>query len=82
MCLGHTLLFHDMLYALGVYCNLLSVIDLLKLGFKFHIVRSKVEFYLNKTMYRQDLLSNGLFMLDLDSLSSYVAYDNTIDSLN
>ena len=33
-------------------------------------------------MYRQDLLSNGLFMLDLDSLSSYVAYDNTIDSLN
>ena len=47
--LRHTLLLYDVSYALGVHCNLFSVITLLELGFKFHFVGSKVEFYLNKT---------------------------------
>ena len=69
-----------MLYALDVPCSVLLVITLLELGFKFHFVWSKVVFYLNKTFYGQSFLSNGLFILDLDSSSSYVAYGKTTDS--
>ena len=80
--MGHTLLFLDVLYAFSVHYNLLSIVTLPELDFKFHFIGLKVEFYLNKAYMDKVFLSNDLFMLDLDSSSSYVTCDNTIDSLN
>ena len=72
-----------MLYAQSAHYHLLLVVTLLGLSFKFHFVRLKVKFYLNKDMYGQVFFSfNDLFMLDLDYLSSYVACSNTTNTLN
>ena len=70
--LGRTLLLHDVLHALGVQCNLFSVLTMLRLGFSFRFDGLQLDFYLNKTLYGHGYLSNNFFMLDLDHSSFYL----------
>lgn len=66
------LLLHDVLCAPCVQCNLFPVIYMLELGFTFHFDDPQLDFYLDKTLYGHDFLSNGFFMLDLDNSSFFL----------
>ena len=79
--LGHTLLLHDMLHALGVQCNLFLVLTMLRLGFSFRFNGPQLDFYLNKTLYGHGYLSNDFFMLDLDHSSfSFIAHNDDVSN--
>ena len=77
--LGHTLLLHDVLHALGVHCNPFSVLTMLRLGFSFRFNGPQLDFNLNKTLYGHGYLSNNFFMLDLDHSSfSFIARNDDV----
>ena len=50
--------------------NLLSVITMLGLGFKFVFEGSKIDIFLGTTNYGSGFISNGLMILNIDYFSS------------
>jgi hypothetical protein len=68
------LLLHDVLYAPEVWQNLLSVNQLLRLGFEIVFKNIGVKIFLDKHYYGCGFVSNGFTILDINNL----CYDNTI----
>jgi transposase InsO family protein len=71
---GRTLLLHDVLYAPEVWRNLLSVNQLLRLGFEIAFKNMAVKIFLDTQYYGCGFVSNGFMVLDINNL----CYDNTI----
>ena len=62
---GRTLFLHDVLHALEIRRNLVSVIVLLSLGFKIHFHDSVLELYLGTTFIGSGFLLDGFMILDV-----------------
>ena len=58
---GRTLLLHDVLYAPKIRMNLLSVVTLLRLGFRFIFENNYVLLHLRTVYYGRGFISNGFF---------------------
>ena len=71
---GHTLLLHDLLYAPEIQRNLLSVVTLLRLGFRFIFENDYVLFHLGTVYYGCGYISNGFLILDIE----YYNYDSSV----
>ena len=63
---GHTLLFHDVLYAPEIRRNLLSLLVLLRLGFRFVFQNNYVFLYLGTIYYGNSFISSGFMVLNID----------------
>ena len=63
---GRTLLLHDVLYAPEIRRNLLSVVTLLRLGFRFIFENNYVLLHLGTVYYGHGFISNDFFFLILD----------------
>ena len=61
---GRTLYHHDMLYAPEVRQNLVSVVVLVKLGFKIVFEQDYVKVLLDNIVYGYGFLSDGFIVLD------------------
>ena len=61
---GHTLYLHDMFYAPEVRQNLVSVLILVKLGFKIVFEQDCVKVLLGNVVYGYGFLSYGFIILD------------------
>ena len=70
---GRILLLHDVLYAPGVQCNLLSVLAMLKMDFAFHFKGSVLHIDLEDQSYATGRLVNDFFVLNLE-------FDNDIET--
>ena len=57
---GRTLLLHNVLFILDIRRNLLSVITILGLGFKFAFKGNKVDIFLGTTYYGSSFILDGL----------------------
>jgi hypothetical protein len=69
---GRTLLLHDVLYSPEIRRNLLFVVTLIKLGFRF-VFDNGVFIYLGTTYYGCGFISDGFMILDLN----YYNYDKS-----
>ena len=58
---GRTLLLHDVLYAPEIWRNLLSVVTLLRLGFRFIFENNYVLLHLGTVYYGRGFISNDFF---------------------
>ena len=65
---GRTLYLHDVLYALEVRRNLISVLVLLELGFSIMFKNGCVKILLEKVYYGFGYLLNGFMVLDTVNL--------------
>ena len=61
---GHTLYLHDVLFALEVHRNLVSVVVLVKLGSKIVFEQDYVKVLLDNIVYGYGFLSDGFITLD------------------
>ena len=61
---GRTLLLYDVLYALEVRQNFLSVVCFLKLGFNFNFHSTGCDFYLGTQVYDCGFFMNDFVILD------------------
>ena len=68
---GCTLYLHDVLYALEVQRNLVSVLVLLELGFSIMFENGCVKIFLDKVYYGSGYLSDGFMVLDTANISMY-----------
>ena len=64
---GRTLFLHDVLYALDIRRNLVSMLVLLSLGFNLIFHDSIMELYLGTTYYGYGFILNGFMVLDIDN---------------
>ena len=62
---GRTLYLHDVLYAPKVRRNLVSVVVLVKLGFKFVFEQDYVKVLLENIVYGYGFLLDGFIVLDI-----------------
>ena len=62
---GHTLYLHDVLFAPKVRRNLVSVVVLVNLGFKFVFEQDYVKVLLENIVYGYGFLSDGFIVLDI-----------------
>ena len=63
---GRTLLLHDVLYAPKIRMNLLSVVTLLRLDFRFIFENNYVLLHLGTVYYGCGFISNGFLILDIE----------------
>ena len=63
---GRTLLLHDVLYAPKIRMNLLFVVTLLRLGFRFIFENNYVLLHLGTVYYGCGFISNGFLILDIE----------------
>ena len=63
---GHTLLLHNILYALEIRRNLLSIVTLLRLGFRFIFENNYVLLHLGTSYYGRGFISNCFLILDIE----------------
>ena len=61
---GHTFYLHDMLYAPEVRRNLVSVVVLVKLGFKIVFELDCVKVLLDNIVYGYEFMSDGFIVLE------------------
>jgi hypothetical protein len=73
---GCTLYLHDVLYALKVQRNLVSVLALLQLGFNLAFVGCCVKIHLDNVFYGSGFVLNGFMVLDTVNVS--INYDTSI----
>ena len=82
---GRTLYLHDVLYALEVRRNLVSVVVMLQLGFKTLFEKDCVNVLLGNVCYGSDFMLDGF--IELDSIpintntSTFVTSSSSNDSL-
>ena len=85
---GRTLYLHDVLYALEVRQNLVSVLILLELGFSIMFDNGCVKILLDKVYYGSEYLLNGFMVLDTvnifmyDDTSVYVVVNSSVSNDN
>ena len=82
---GHTLYLHDVFYAPKVHWNLVSVLILVKLGFKIVFEQDCVKVFLDNVVYGYGFLSYGFIVLDTipinKSTSTFVIGNSTGNSI-
>ncbi|KAG5553390.1 hypothetical protein RHGRI_011316 [Rhododendron griersonianum] len=71
---GRTLMLHDVLFAPDIRRNLLSLVTLLRLGFKFVFENNGVSVYLGTSFYGCGFISDGFIIMDIE----YHGFNNSI----
>jgi len=73
---GRTLYLHDVLYALEVQRNLMSILALLQLGFNIAFIGYCVKIHLDNIFYSSGFVLNGFMVLNIVNVS--IKYDVSI----
>ena len=79
MLCGRSLILENVLYAPGIIRNLISVMQLMNVGFSMSFENSRFSLFLNNVCYGSGHISDGFVVLDLDPNSlnkssfSYIA---------
>ena len=84
---GHTLYLHDVLYAPEVRRNLVSIVGLVKLGFKIVFEQDCVNVLLDNIVYGYGFMSDGFIILDTIPINKTTSVfvtgnSNSISSVN
>lgn len=68
---GHTLLLHNILFIRNIQRNLLSIVALLRLGFKFTFDNNYIKLFLGTIYYGCGFLVDNLMVLDIYYSNNY-----------
>lgn len=81
---GRTLFLHNVLHALKIRQNLLSVVTLLRLSFRIVFENNYVSFYLGHVFYGNAFLQDSFMILDLDysNMNESIAFLSASDNLD
>ena len=69
---GQTLLLYDVLYALSIRRNLVSILVLLKFGFNWYFCDDNIRLCLGRIFYSSGFVMDGFIVIDVD----YVDFNN------